>query len=52
MVLVRGNVDYIKGHLRYGHFELDLDDEDLEEFEKLTTSEKIERLETDGNIDY
>ena len=44
MTTVIGNVDYIDGYLRYGHFELDLDNEDLEEFKKLINEEKIEYL--------
>lgn len=48
MTTVIGNVDYIDGYLRYGHFELDLDNEDLEEFKKLINEEKIEYLKENG----
>ena len=48
MTTVIGNVDYIDGYLRYGHFELDLDNEDLEEFKKLINEEKIQYLKENG----
>lgn len=48
MTTVIGNVDYIDGYLRYGHFELDLDNEDLEDFKKLINEEKIEYLKENG----
>jgi len=50
MTTVIGNVDYIDGYLRYGHFELDLDNEDLEDFKKLINEEKIEYLKENGKL--
>ena len=44
------NCDYVQGYLRYGHFELELDDKDYKEFKALSKEEQLEQIESDGNL--
>lgn len=44
------SMNYVAGHLRYGHFELDLDDEQLEEFNKASKEEKLEWITEEGEM--
>ena len=44
------NCDYVQGHLRYGHFELELDDNDYKEFKTLSKKEQLEQIKSDGNL--
>ena len=40
--VLTADVDYISGHLRYGHFELTLDEEELEAFKRMGKEEQME----------
>lgn len=44
------NCDCVQGHLRYGHFELELNDNDYKEFEALSKEEQLEQIESDGSL--
>lgn len=44
------NCDYVQGYLRYGHFELELDDKDYKEFKALSKEEQLEQIKSDGNL--
>lgn len=39
MHTIFGDLDYVYGYLRYGHLELELDDEDFEKFKSLSLKE-------------
>ena len=43
------DVDYVIGHLRYGHYELKLNDEDYKEYKNLSEEDKISWIE-DGDF--
>ena len=43
------DVDYVCGYLRYGHWELELNDEDYNEYKNLSEEDKISWIE-DGNF--
>lgn len=43
------DVDYVIGHLRRGHYELYLNDEDYKEYKNLSEEDKISWIE-DGNF--
>ena len=43
------NVDYVTGNLRYGHWELELSDEEYNEYKNLSEEDKISWIE-DGNF--
>ena len=44
------NCDCVQGYLRYGHFELELDDNDYKEFKALSKEEQLEQIESDGDL--
>ena len=44
------NCDYIQGHLRYGHFELELNDKDYKEFKALSKEEQLEQIKFYGDL--
>ena len=44
------NCDYIQGHLRYGHFKLELDDKDYKEFKALSKEEQLEQIKSNGDL--
>jgi hypothetical protein len=48
MKKVIANLEYMAGHLRYGHLELTLTDEQYEEFKKLPKEEQEDWLLDDG----
>ena len=50
MKKIKLNCNYVQGYLRYGHFELELDDNDYKEFEALSKEEQLEQIESDGNL--
>jgi hypothetical protein len=43
------DVDYVTGHLRDGHWELELNDEEYSEYKNLSEEDKISWIE-DGNF--
>lgn len=45
------NCDYVQGYLRDGHFELDLTDEQYEEFSKLPKDEQIDYIKDCGSLE-
>lgn len=44
------DVDYVTGHLRYGHWELELSDKDYNEYKNLSEEDKIFWIEDNGNF--
>ena len=50
MKTIIANVDYLCGHLRYGHFELYLTDEDYKKFKELSEEDKISWIKDDGSL--
>ena len=48
--LVTADLSYIVGHLRYGHYELDLSDEEYEEFKKMDNEDKKDYIRDCGEI--
>lgn len=51
MITIIGYPDYIDGYIRSAHFELEISDEkEIEEFNNLSTPEKIEILREDGKL--
>lgn len=47
--IITGELDYVQGYLRYGHFELCLSDEDFKKFKSLPEREQKEWL-SDGEL--
>lgn len=50
MKTVYANLEYLMGHLRYGHFELQMDEEEYKEYEKYTDEEKEEYIFENGDL--
>lgn len=51
MITIIGYPDYVDGYIRSAHFELEISDEnEIEEFNNLSTPEKIEKLIEDGKL--
>lgn len=44
------DVDYVIGHLRYGHWELELNDEDYRGYKNLSEEDRMDWIEGDGNF--
>lgn len=44
------NCDYVQGFLKDGHFELDLNEEQYEEFSKLPKDEQIDYIKDCGDL--
>lgn len=44
------DVDYVAGYLRYGHWELELNDKDYNEYKNLSKEDKISWIEDDGKF--
>ncbi len=44
------DVDYVTGHLRDGHWELELDDKDYNKYKNLSEEDKISWIEDDGDF--
>jgi len=44
------DVDYVTGHLRSGHWELELDDEDYNGYKNLSEEDRISWIEDDGDF--
>ena len=43
-------IDYIDGHLRYAHYELNLTDEKLEEFKNSSKEEQQQWIADEGDL--
>lgn len=50
MATILGQLSYVVGHLRYGHYELEMRGEDLEKFKAMTRQEKEEFLRDNGEL--
>lgn len=50
MNIITAELDYVAGHLRYGHIELELDDKQFEEFKSLSEKEQKEWLKDEGEL--
>lgn len=50
MAIVTAQVDYVQGYLRYGHWELFLEDEELVEFKNSTKEEQELWLKDNGSF--
>lgn len=48
MHTICGELEYVQGFLRDGHFEMELNDEDFEKFKSLSLKEQKEWLEDEG----
>ena len=44
------DVDYVTGHLRDGHWKLELNDEEYNEYKNLSEKDKISWIEEDGDF--
>ena len=44
------DVDYVTGHLRSGHWELELDDEDYNRYKNLSEEDRMSWIEDDGDF--
>lgn len=44
------DVDYVMGHLIYGHYELKLNDEDYKEYKNLSEEDKISWIEDESEF--
>ena len=51
MHTICGDLDYVYGYLRYGHLELELNDEDFEKFKSLSLKEQKEWLWDKGSVE-
>lgn len=51
MHTIYGNLEYVQGYLRYGHLEMELNDEDFEKFKSLSLEEQEEWLRDEGHIE-
>lgn len=49
--LITADCDWIQGYLRYGHWELTLEDDEYEKFKSLSEKEQIEWIEDAGNLE-
>ena len=49
-MIIIADVDYVTGHLRYGHWELKLTDEDYKKYKNLSEEDKISWIEEDGEF--
>ena len=50
MAQIIAQVEYVEGHLRYGHYELSLVDETLEEFKNMSIPEQKEFIQEKGEF--
>lgn len=50
MATIYAEVDYISGHLRYGHYELELDGKELEDFKASSLEEQKEFIKEEGHF--
>ncbi len=47
---ITANIDYVQGHLRYGHYELILDKTELKEFKQISKEDQISWIEEEGEF--
>ena len=50
MALITAQVDYVNGYLRYGHWELSLEDKELEEFRNSSKEDQESWLIDNGSF--
>ena len=50
MHTICGELEYVQGFLRDGHFEMELNDEDFEKFKSLSLKEQKEWLWDEGRV--
>lgn len=51
MHTIYGDLDYVQGFLRDGHFEMELNDKDFEKFKSLSLKEQKEWLRDEGSVE-
>lgn len=51
MHTIFGDLDYVRGYLRMGHLEMELNDEDFEKFKSLSLKEQKEWLRDEGSVE-
>lgn len=51
MHTICGELEYVQGFLRDGHFEMELNDEDFEKFKSLSLKKQKEWLEDEGCLE-
>lgn len=50
MKTICADLEYLMGHLRYGHIELQMDEEEYKEYETYTDKEKEEYVFENGDL--
>lgn len=50
MKTIYADLEYLMGHLRYGHIELQMDEEEYKEYETYTDKEKEEYIMENGDL--
>lgn len=50
MATILGHISYIIGHIRYGHYELQIRGSELEKFNSMTQEEQEEYLRDNGEL--
>lgn len=48
--LITADCDWINGHLRFGHYELELTDSEFEEFSKMNEDEQEKYVYKNGSL--
>lgn len=51
MKTVYANLDYVVGHLRYGHLEMNLDAEEYKKYQKMSDEDKKEWFLESGHLE-
>lgn len=49
-MIVTANIEWLRGDLRYGHYEVDIPEEEEEKFKQMSREEQIEYIEDNGHI--
>lgn len=49
-MIIIADVDYVIGHLRYGHYELCLNEEEYNNYKNLSEVDKMDYIESDGEF--
>lgn len=50
MKTITAEVEYVQGHLRYGHYELELADEEFEKFKDMSCDEQESYVRKKGHL--